>query len=266
MTSPPAARLVLVGAVLLAGCSGFLGAGEPNRTDTLTPVDVPAGSPSSTPAGGRVDPFDLASHHGAVLANRAVTVTERRTERFANGTTRRQRTAVRYAGDGSRYYLNETLRGAVPVLSDSPEGRYELWANASVGVTVLRTDDGARYDLDPPGRRDVARFERLYLLLRTFDRAGLDRRRVDDGSAVVLRGTRPTAPDAPDRRGVRDLRNLSFVVRVDEDGLVRRYRLTYTGVVDDEPVTVAERVSFGDVGSTTVPRPDWVDAALRTRG
>lgn len=266
---PGAAAVALAGLVVLSGCGGVTDLGgsgadrEPYSVPSVTESDREP-TPEPTTAGG-VDAYDLLSGHVAALGDRSVTVRERRVERYANGTVRRARATVVYAGNRSEYYRVDRLRGTVPQVLNDTEGRYEVWRNETVGVVRLSTGDRTDFERPPSGDEspggDVARFERLFLLITTLDPAVTEQSR-ENGTVTVLRANQSEAGATLDRRGVRALKNVSLVVVIGPDGVVERYRLRYTGTVEGKTVRVVERGSFEAVGSTTVPRPNWVDRGL----
>lgn len=237
--------------VALAGCNGVV---TPDRP-APTPATVPDDRPPGVSATGEVRTVALLENHTAALGDRSVTLRERRVERFANGTLRRNRTATLYAG-GESYYLDERYRGENPWGSSAGSVRYEQWGNGSVGVEAVTTDEGRRYGVERPDIATVTRFDRLYLLFSTLEPTVVR----DSGDGVVVRATGVTGVDIGGP--VRNARNVTLVARIDEAGLVREYRLAYTGTVDGATVRVTERAAFTDLGRTTAPRPAWVGEAV----
>jgi hypothetical protein len=252
------AALALCGLVLLAGCSGL--AGDDRRTP-VEPAPVPVDPPPGVSEGGSVDSVALLSSHVGLLRDGSATVTERRTERFANGSLRFDRETVTYHGPVDRFYVVQTVEGTDPRAYGASEGRYERWANGTVGVSATRTGDGVEYESAYPGQFRINQFERLYPLFATLEPTVQEHRR-DGRTVFVARATRARLPGGFGEEPVTDLRNVSFRATVRPDGLVRSYRLTYTGSVDGARVRVVEELRYEDVSETTVPRPDWVDTAI----
>lgn len=238
--------------VALAGCNGVV---APDDQPAPTPATVPADRPPGVTATGEVRTIALLENHTATLGDRSVTLRERHVERFANGTLRRNRTTTLYAGR-ERYYLDERYQGENPWGPSSAAVRYERWGNGSLGVEAVSTGEERRYGVDRATVGPVTRFDRLYLLLSTLDPTVVR----DSGDGVVLRATGVTGVDLDDP--VEDVRNVTLVARVTGDGLVREYRLTYTGTVDGATVRVTERAAFTDLGRTAAPRPAWVVEAV----
>ncbi len=238
--------------VALGGCNGLV------TPDGLgpTPAAVPDERPPGVTATGDVRTLALLENHTATLRDRSLTLRERRVERFANGTLRRNRTTALFAGS-ERYYLDERYRGEVPWTAGPGSGRYERWGNGSLGVEAITTDEETRYGRERPDIGPVTRFDRLYLLFSTLEPTAMR----DTGDGIVLRAAGVTGVDLTDP--VADLRNVTFVARIDSEGVVREYRLSYTGTVDGTTVRVTERAAFTDLGRTEVPRPAWVGEAVR---
>jgi hypothetical protein len=246
--------------VVLAGCSGLAGDGP---TTPVEPAPVPVDPPPGVSEGGSVDSVLLLSSHVGLLRDGSATVTERRTERFANGSLRFDRTTTTYHGPVDRFYVVQTIEGTDPRAYGATEGRYERWANGTVGVSAVRNGDGVEYEPAYPGQFRINQFERLYPLFATLEPTVQERRR--GGRTVFLaRATRERLPGGfgEEPEGVSDLRNVSFRATIRPDGLVQSYRLSYTGTVDGDRVRVVEELRYRDVSATTVPRPEWVDAAI----
>jgi hypothetical protein len=252
------AVLALCGLVLLAGCSGLAGDGPATPVE---PAPVPVDPPPGVSESGSVDSVALLSSHVGLLRDGSATVVERRSERFANGSLRFDRTTRTYHGPVDRFYVIQTIEGTDPRAYGATEGRYERWANGTVGVSAVRTGDGVEYEPAYPGQFRINQFERLYPLFATLEPTVRERRR--DGRAVfVARASRARLPSGFGDGPVTDLRNVSFRATIRPDGLVRSYRLSYTGTVDGSRVRVVEELRYRDVSKTTVPRPEWVDAAI----
>lgn len=49
---------------------------------------------------------------------------------------------------------------------------------------------------------------------------------------------------------------------IDSRGGIYEYRLTYTGLVDEQVAQGVESVHYAAIGTTTIDRPTWYKAAL----
>ncbi len=255
--------------LFLAGCGGvFGGPSGPDRQPfdapepTATGTDTPA-PPTATTTDSVFDAADTVEEHLLAIGQSA-TVRQERVVRFSNGTVRYGRTRTVFVDAVGGYYRRQRINGTVGAFG-GVNGTYlrEQWSNGSVAVERTRLDDETNYDTAPTQETAPQYGERLLTLFSALDPT-VTRRTTESGDTVrVLRANASAAPDAIDARAVEDLRNVSLVAVVEPTGLVRRYRVTYEGVVDGQPVRVVEAVSFEDVGSTTVPRPDWVETAVQ---
>lgn len=247
--------------VLAAGCSGLAGEDPPTATE-VEPAPVPADPPPGVSEGGGVDSVTLLSSHVDQLRDGSATVTERRVERFANGSLRFDRTTTTYHGPVDRFYVVQTVEGTDPGAYGATEGRYERWANGTLGVAAVRDGDGDGVSFEPayPGQFRVNNFERLYPLFTALEPTVRQRR---GGEVVfVASATREQVPGGFAEDPVQDVHNVTFEATITPAGLVRSYRLSYTGTVDGATVHVTERLRYEDVSATDVPRPAWVDEAI----
>lgn len=245
--------------LMVAGCSG-LGGEEPPTATAVEPAPVPADPPPGVSESGGVDAVALLSSHVDQLRDGSATVTERRVERYANGSLRFDRTTTTYHGPVDRFYVVQTIEGTDPGAYGSTEGRYERWANGTLGVAAVRDDDEVSFEPAYPGQFRINNFERLYPLFTALEPTVRER----EGEEVVFvaSATREQVPGGFGEDPVRNVHNVTFEATVTPAGLVRSYRLSYTGTVDGATVHVTERLRYEDVAATDVPRPAWVDEAI----
>jgi hypothetical protein len=258
---------VLVGLALLVALAGCPAPADSDR-GTVTPAPLPTTEPPY-PAGvsdERVDAETLVDTHARTLATTNYTLLVERRVSIGNRTMsqfeRSRRVAVgetRYAGQ----YGRSVSTPVVPLLTMT----VEYWASGD-GYAVRQRDEGGTDYLgwssfgDPI--RDVDRSRRLNRTLSTVPVGVADRTE----EAVVLTGRQPGAvSDLPAPTFVTDQRNATLTARVTHHGVITDLRYAYDARVDDESVRVTYQVSVTAVGSTTVPRPNWVDRAQnRTLG
>jgi hypothetical protein len=206
---------------------------------------------------GVVNTRALVEAHRRTLANTSVTYErERRVER--NGTlTTLERDSRWRSADGERYYSVDHH------VDDGQQSHQEFWTNGTVGYVRDGQGNATSYY-----STDSARNE------RRVPTPGVDR-------AVEFRDARVTAlDDGRYRVAVEDYltfryvdgtgtraRNSSLVFVVDERGVVSHVERRATLQADDGSVLrTSEDVSFREFGTTTVERPDWVDAAVNATG
>lgn len=247
--------------VLLAGCGDPLG--RDGTTERRT-YEVPEAYPPGVDASGRVDPGELLDAHTDELGGQSVTVTARGSQRFvANGTVRQRVTTRELASGDGEFYRVEEFDGTVRAVLGATEGRVEAWSNGSLGVMEVTVNDTTTYEPGAFRRGGTARYDRLYNLVSLLDPRVVGERTVDGREVYVARSnvSELEAPLGRTGRRVR-ARNVSFVAWIDEDGLIRGYRLEYDFAVGNATVHVEDALRFRAVGETSVPRPEWVDQAI----
>lgn len=244
--------------VVLAGCGASTG-GVPG-TETLTAAPVPTETPlpsavpaTATSASNATHP--LVRNHRRATEGRSVTVRVDRTLRAENGTLLvRERVEGRFAADRSRFRIDSVATGR-----PTPTGAARL-------TTLSETDRRPPYvdvasELLPA---DPTLVDRLPVLLAapTVEVVG----QLDLKTYEVAVAT----PDDPGRiaalEGVDAAENASLRLLVDQRGVVRYYRFSYTAVVDGRRVAVVERVGFTRLGETELDAPtdvSWTEGAIR---
>lgn len=249
--------------VLLSGCNGVFDGGGP--ANTREPYSVPERYPPGVTGNGAVRTHELLSNHSNALQGESRTIAESTLVRYENGTLQTRSDVTGRIGPDGNYHAVQRIDGTAPVLLGASEGRIEWWSNGTVGVIAVTINGSTQYHPGVAGREPVRRYDQLYSVFATLDPELAGKRTLDGHEVFVLRANRSSV-DVPFRNRFESVRNASFVAWVDDDGLVRGYRLTYTADLrkGNATVTVTERLRFRDVGSTTVPRPGWVDEAVET--
>lgn len=253
----------LVAVTVFAGCGGLVGE-PPEQSPSLTPAPVPTTGQAFPPgvSDRHVSASTLATAHRNRLASTNFTVVVRQRVVDANGEVVRTTRRHRVAAGGEPYYgrYNRTLFrfGTLrPVDSLSywsgPDGFVTRFSGGA-GEPVLRRSSGSNRSIDVDGSVELRR------TAETLELSVADRQR----DAVVLVATAAGDPRRlPGPSYVGDRHNVSATFVVGLDGLVSDWRITYDARFDERPVRVVHTVRIEDVGSTTVSRPDWVEAAGR---
>ncbi|MEF8851972.1 MAG: hypothetical protein V5A44_02950 [Haloarculaceae archaeon] len=259
----PLGVVCLAALAVLAGCGGLAG-DAPERSPSLTPAPVPTTAQPFPPgvSDGGVSVSTLTAAHRNRLLSTNYTVVVRQRVVDANGTIMRSTRRHRVAVGGEPYYGRHNLtlyrfgtRRPVDRLTywSGPEG-FATRFSGGPGAPVLywSTDGNRSIDIDGSGE--------LGRVVAALSPTVADRR----PDAVVLVAT--SADDArrlPGPSYVGDRHNVSATFVVSLDGLVTDWRIAYDARFDGRPVRVVHTVRIADVGTTTVPRPDWVEAARR---
>ncbi len=249
-------------ALLLAGCGGFAAGpttGGPDGGPTLTPAPVPETpgtfSPGVSDTGVSVG--RVIDTHERRLATTNYTSTSRQ---VVTGSEGRMWTVnhTRRIGNGERRYAGRIEYDVV----EFPLGRlpdpYEYWANETAYASRrFVSEDDSFYGFsegDVDGGVDPSPL--LARALSAVPVAATERPR---GATLSGEGLRRAGrfPNPPYLENPRDVSLSARVV----DGVIVRWRLRYDATVDGRTVRVVRTARIDRVGSTTVERPDWVDAA-----
>lgn len=270
-----------VGLVLLvllsAGCAGFGGDLTGRSADTVTPAPVPENATAYPPGigpEGVLNPRVLGEAHGDALNGTGYVLTANRTVRYPNGTLySRLRVRVELAPNRTHSVRISTRGPGAPVLLGRPPASATFWSDGDRFLRRLERDDRTIYnEYTPPD--SYAGTWRYWV-----QDVALDGRPADDVTQTVgafrtrtVGATRDGTVTVggtelrDDRVGdelVTDTANASLVARVEPDGLVRFYRVTYrTDTPDETTVHVTRTVRVEAVGNTTVGRPAWYDRAV----
>jgi hypothetical protein len=291
----PIAVLLLAALVALAGCGGGVSPGtdspdataaspaddatpspsptrSPTSTDTPTPSPTRTATPTatSTPtpsASERLGPFAV---YGRNLRN-ASSYTVAYAIETAGGENATITGTVRANLDRATLYqtLNVSSEGG-----DSASAYYRPPGSQFL-YTQLRVGGQVDYRRQNATSADVSVFSNP---VRAVTSASIEEPPdFRDAGTVATDGgpRRKFVIDRPDRlppsvrENYAEIRSVSWVVLVDEDrGYVTdvTYELTFVRRQGGDPRTVAFDLAYSGFGSTTVPQPDWLDAARNRTG
>lgn len=260
-------------AVVLAGCGGLPLGGSEDVTRTVNPrlnaTPTYSPTPTATPdyppgvAAEGIVVYELSRAHRQALDDTPTTVRYTVRTVAANGTVLLNQT-TRMTVRGDREFVRVSAESRPPV-RDAPRAfGWRYWTNES--VTVIRTIQNGTVEDD---RRDGPPPPNLALAVKGADmiQLGLAEYNLTPAGTVVRNGTTLLVlrADAP-RTSASDLRNVSVRVLVTRDGVVREFRTRHTTTIGNRTATVTRQFRLTEVGTATVPRPDWVNATLnRTR-
>lgn len=269
-----ASSIALALLVVLAGCSGLPGSGTPTdggttptstaTTDTPTPTPTATQSPSPETVApgltesGVVDAWALAREHKTTLRSVSRTVQVERTVTAADGTTlARVETTVDRSGPLVPGTYRRTVSGSAPGSVGEPTTDLAVWTNGTATVTKTGSGDAATYT-NSSGRASVfgsdgTRWQTLFLLFTGTNVTVTDERTRNGVSAYRVESTGQPSGDSR----FASYANVSLTAVVSEDGIVRRYELSYDRSIDGRQVTVTESVRFTDLTSTEVTKPGW---------
>ena len=273
-------------AVLLAGCPALGGGGQPTVSPTPAPVPADPSYPPGVDETGVVDPADLARAHAAVVRNQSYTLVSNRTIRSAAGELRSLLAIHLELADDRTYLVSARTAGPDgPEFLGRPPASAEIWSNGSVYVSARPGPDGRTVrEFDPPNEfvaswrywRGTVAFggqagfaqETLGGLFASIPTELVDTRRTNGttttGTTNVTTVFRLVGESATSARfakvGSGPVGNVSLAATVTEQGVVRSFDLAYDRRVDGEPVQVRWSLRYERVGSTGVPRPDWIAA------
>lgn len=266
---------LVVGLVVLAGCSGIAGiTDEPSpATPTLSPVPVAEQTPSATPSptlqptlapgigpGGVRDPFAIAAAHTVALTNASFRFTDNLTVRNASGSLRYNRNSS-VAVEDAEFIIRERIAGPRAAAIRQPPGTFDLYSDGTQfrgrfvtgNETSYTQSDGNIYiqqreKYNPPPYQG-----RLFALFSVPTAWNVTT------DPLRLTGTANGTDPGPLGPGA-DARNLTVEATV-ENELVTVWSIRYETRVDAVPVVVERRVHYFEVGETTVSRPPWYDEA-----
>lgn len=248
---------LLAFSTLLAGCSMPAADGDPAGVGTVTPVPVTdAGSvdrvvttrSAESVTGLEEGPFaDLLDDHEAAVSNASYAY---RIERTSRGDLFANRTIRGYRGGTEGVYLHEHL---------SPRGRELAWSNGSASVTEVGEASGTTYEIRGADRIEsfdsVAYLRQTLAFARPTTTVENDTHYEIDATFVSRDGRSVFGP-------AMRTENASLSVTVTKDGVIEAYRFEARGHYrKGERIHVVERFTL-DRSADTLPRPEWVEAAL----
>jgi hypothetical protein len=259
--------ILLVCALLLAGCSALGGAGGgSDRFETVTPVPVqepdPDAGTSTFPPGitrSGIDDLDrLTTNHLHAIANRSYVWTEwsRMREVRVNESnvvvTRSERmvvespTVYNHSLDRIRYTVAGTQRLRRSTYADGREWHQRTVDESRTSYTAgtISTD------------RDQFAFAATFVIEQYFSAENTSVTRIRDASGTVYR----VQNDDPGQYG-EYWSDYSAVMYVEPSGFVRRLTVSYD--IDRENGTdhVAYRFGYEQRGGVTTSPPSWLDRA-----
>ena len=260
----PLVPVLLVVAVVLAGCGGVFGDGE--ETATLTPAAVPTDEPTPTPVprlapgltrDGVADAGALAAAHAAALDGRSFTVRRTMTYRTGTGMPVRELTSVaRVARDG-RFLVQRRWTGETTLRCETA-----YFDGERLLVATTDAENDTEYHEAPPSSARVAteaggeRIERVFTAAETRVVARSDRGETTVYRLAPVERTRSNASGPGQSVRVR--------ARITARGFVRSYTLDQ-GLSErqpGDPSSIVVSTRYTDVGSTTVERPAWYRTAM----
>lgn len=263
---PRAARsaLFLSLLVVLAGCTAIgLDAGSPTPDPTATPAwpeSLPPGLTTDTVA----EPLDLARAHTAVLTGQSYTYRETVVVRTVDGIRLGTVRTVRRVGADGAFVHRMRGEGVVPSVVTQLRA-VDAYSNGSRVVIRFRGEQGNRTVVmaeaeSPMAPNDVIGKGLIYSMLSSTRPTVEGPIRRGGTTYVHVRGANGTT-----RFGFVEATNVTFEALVGPSGLVHRYAVSYrangTSYTGWEG-RIVRTVTFDDVGSTAVDRPDWVAAEL----
>lgn len=251
--------------LVLAGCNGL---GGTDVEPTVTPVPVPDTTPVGVTGDG-IDVDRLADGHRAALsaANYSLEIEERV---VIDGRVRRVTTRHREVSRNADAYAITRRERTVNFSPSNYAGATGYWYNGT--VEYIRYDNGttpqyARFEgsasgplLDPTEHRTIAG------LFAAFGVEGTAPTRAGNGSYTIRSETLTTPAQVPRTVYIVAPRNGTLRAVVGERGIVRRYRVTYTGTLagTEQSASVVREIRVTGVGETRVRPPAWVAEARRT--
>lgn len=270
--------------IFLAGCGGTAAPGG-GTSSAVSPAPVPTTEPIPTPrpelapgvtAGGIIDPLELSEAHERVLRNRSETVRLTRTNRFPNGTLHDRTVQITLVGpDRERFHTIVTVTGPHARFFGH-SGRGEYWSDGNRMLQWLVRNNRSSFAVIEPADYEPQLTRPLIpspgggqvFFLATLGSFRVTNRTTVNGTAIYrLEDTRITGTEAlAASESVRDPRNVSLTLVIDERGLLRRFVLSYTAEQAGTTLDVRLTGEHRAIGSTVVDRPRWYDRAINGSG
>jgi hypothetical protein len=262
--------LVVVGLVLLAGCSLVADGGDAGASmETLTPAPVPTVTPTPTPspfppgvsADGTIRPSALATAHVEAVVGRSYVWTERSRVLYGgegNWTVTRNRTRTVRLEDGRNYVSTRSQRVLWTGLSLEYQPAIERFADGTTRYVRETAGDDVTYRAseatDASGALATLAAGPVQGYLAVSN-ATVAAGRVDGGRRFLVRA---------EGSGVLDgeyAANYTVEALITDEGFVRRLSATYHTDRRDTPVRIDYDFAYRRVGDVTVSPPAWLPEA-----
>ncbi|MFB6179757.1 MAG: hypothetical protein ABEI77_08545 [Halorientalis sp.] len=256
------AVLVLVSLVALSGCAGLLGpdvSPTPGPNTTATP-QTPTGTGHQLPLNGTAV---LDAHQSALEHAGSFRYQVNATKRFHNTTIppiSTNKTVRRNDSSGATWsVVLNSLGPSRETYLDGDGNAYQVrQRNASHIVYGTTGTNAINFSTlyRPPIGRYLAGLNFSYQGTTTIDGHTVDTYTVHNMSQV------DRSNHGLEEISTANLDSLDVTLRIDRDGLVRSFEYRAVGSNrQGDTVGFSLSLRYTDVGSTTVPRPTWVDRA-----
>jgi hypothetical protein len=254
--------------VVLAGCSGVLGGGGGEPTETVTPAAVPTDEPTPTPVPrlapgltrqGIENASALIGAHTSLLQNRSFTQKSNTTGVAQNGSSLFQTISTSRSGPaGEKVYTVSERNGSYGSPSDlSFPVRTEVWANDE-RLFRKRTYANGTATYDRFEQRYGASGAGLIYLLEPFGTANTSVTTRERNGTTLYLVQGESQGESAFRQG-----NVSLRLLVDSRGLIHSYRTVREIPSDESLARVVSETRISKVGATDAPeRPSWVGEAM----
>lgn len=268
--------------VVLSGCNALTGSDTETDTPTVTPAAVPTDEPTPTPVpmlapgltrAGVVSASDLAEAHDTNLVDGSFTTVSNNTIRYANGTLRfKQNQTMRVAEGSEPFFIVSRYDGSTQQSVASAQ-RIESWSDGERVYSAAIGKNDTRYSVNRLGQTffNAQNGEQFLTLFSALDTRVVGQETHNGTELYRVRATNLTNPEYLPRSMLnvsKNPRNISFRATIDSQGIVRSHYLAYTTTDIQRGVNTTNRITqsvrYTDIGSTTVERPDWYEAANRT--
>jgi len=230
--------------------------------EAALPIRLPPGLSAS----GVTDAEALAAAHASALVNTSYTVVTTLTARDGAAVVARQNATTRVVHDPTRSFQRVETAGEDPASLALSPADVEVWSDENGSWWAIDRANGTTYrrmadDLDPAVGDRTGR-DRLYVLLTATDTT-LAGTTTENGTTLYrVRATGGDDDLLAQTLDAETVANLTASILVGEDGVVRRYRVTYDATVGNVTARVTRTVRFTALGGTTVERPGWYDEAV----
>lgn len=280
--------VLLACALVLAGCSGFVGDGpgaevggeasdDGGSAASVTPAPVPAATGTERLAPGLTDAgvtsaSELAVAHNRVLRDRSFTLRTNRTTTYANGSVRSHTAGIVRVEPNGEAIGTRYERTGVPLIrltSGSTIVRSERWFGGEQGLAAVAYANGTREYYRQPANdgsvilrsftNDGERYGRLLSGVETRVTGRVER----DGTTLYRVRSSGLSSGLVQFPRFESVGNGTFEGLVGPEGFVYHHRLTYTATTENgSTLRITESRRYEEIGETTVSRPLWYDEAL----